>query len=1006
MWYDSEEEEERDEVYIGVDEEEEIGERHERRIDIVAPTTKKQNRYLSLTEKEAVLSDQVVEVKEWSDSSSEEAAEEFQVVVNEDDQKKPKQSEDAGNLPKFGSFYVVFLSNVTTYQRTWEVLRTGLTKGSKIIQSILGPNEFDGCGICSGDTYTNEQEEICHFNLNESQSKAAASCISASNCSHTSSVELVRGPPGTGKTRTIGAVLKVLLGKTCRTLTCAPTNTAIMQVASHLLSLVNKSQRCDTCYLGDVVLFGNKDRLKVDEESSSIYLDDRVKRLMGFFHSRTELKDKVGGMIKFLSNQPHLYNTFLVEKRRTNSISLTFREFLIERIDSEARDLKNYLAMLRNDLPSSLFKEKGFHDLDCAKNMVDKIEELLRVESLSVEDLREAFEKSNVVEGLDVDWSSSKLILMKKKICICLQSLKNVSNNLQFSLPVNLDERSIRDYCIEEAKLLFCTVASAYELHNRIMNPIEMLVIDEAAQLKECESLIPLLVVDIRHAFLIGDENQLAATVKSQISKNAAFGRSLFERLSLIGHRKHLLNVQYRMHPRIHEFPNRKFYSARISDGPNVRHESYSRSYLKEPMYGAYSFIDIVNDKETSDQLGQSCRNLVEVAAVHHIIKRLVEASETSGKHVNVGVISPYAEQVKAIQGRLERYLKHEFLTVKVRSIDGFQGGEADVILMSTVRSNRDGNIGFLSDKRRINVALTRAKHCLWILGNGSTLQKSKSVWKDLVLDAKNRGCFYAYDDASLAKMIKSSIEELEKSRRTFNRDDLLHNPCEEKAGETTSSPEETLSLAVSKTQPPVNDLWSPQETAVHQNLQLLEEASNGEGPDSSNSRESTNEIPEWFLPFMGSKSLQQRADSTLSAQPIQPEQKNIVHYQSNQWPRHSYPSESLHEMQIGEKRTADRNWGSLDEVGSQRSDGDERQVAQHDWARSQRGHWSKREAPRRGGALEGCAGTHARTSWNNHWRGTPRRELKREDRNFDRVGHDWRNDTSPSVIKRARGKE
>lgn len=194
-----------------------------------------------------------------------------------------------------------------------------------------------------------------------------------------------------------------------------------------------------------------------------------------------------------------------------------------------------------------------------------------------------------------------------------------------------------------------------------------------------------------------------------------------------------------------------------------------------------------------------------------------------------------------------------------------------------------------------------------------------------------------------------------------------------------------------------------------------MEEASNGEGPESSNLRESTNEIPAWFLPFMGRKSLQQRADSTLSAQPIQPVQTNIPHYQSNQWQRpsnshqwqrHSYPSESLHEMQIGEKRTADRNWGSLDEVGSQRSDGDERQVAQHDWARSQRGHWSKREAPRRGEALEGCAGTHARTSWNNHWRGAPKRELKREERNFDRVGCDWRNDTSPSEIKRARGKE
>ncbi|XP_078169852.1 uncharacterized protein LOC144564182 isoform X2 [Carex rostrata] len=1014
--------------------------RASRRIDIVAPETKKENRYLPLTKNEAVLPDQVVEVKECSDSSShpldienyikwaEKTAEEFKVVENEDNQEKPRESEEVGNLPKFRSFYVVFLSNMTTYHRTWKVLRTGLTRGSKIIQSILGTNELDGCETCSAVTYTKTQEEMRHFKLNPSQSKAAVNCISASNCWHTSSVELVWGPPGTGKTRTIGAVLKVLLGKTCRTLTCAPTNTAIMQVASHLLSLVNKSQRSDTCYLGDVVLFGNKDRLKVDEELSSIYVDDRVKRLMDFFRSQTELKDKVGCMIDFLSNRPPLYNTFLVLKRRTDNTRLTFRGFLIDRIDSVARDLKNYLAMLRNDLPSSLFNEKGFHDLVLSQNMVYKIEELLRAKSLHDRDLREAFEKSNEVKGLDIDWSGSELVMLQKEICICLQTLNNVfRRNLQFSLPVKFDDRSIRNYCIEEAKLLFCTVASAYELHEKKMDPIEMLVIDEAAQLKECEALIPLQLVDIRHAFLIGDENQLAAMVKSQISEKAAFGRSLFERLSLTGHRKHLLNVQYRMHPRIHEFPNRKFYSGRISDGPNVTHESYSRSYLKEPMYGAYSFIDIVNDKETSDHLGQSCRNLYEVAAVHHIIKCLAEESETARVHVNVGVISPYTAQVKAIQERLgRRYLKHEFLTVKVRSIDGFQGGEADVILMSTVRSNRDGTIGFLSDVRRINVALTRAKHCLWILGNGSTLTNSNSVWKDLVLDAKDRGCFFnTHDDANLAEMIKSSIEELEKPRRRFNRDDILDNSCEEKAGETTSS------LAVAKTQPPVNDLGSPEETAVHQHLQLLEEASNCKGPESSNSRESTNGATEPQL---------QKTDSIISARPIQDEQKNIPRYQNNQWQRpsnrygrhqfvdtwrhqghychgtnnqqsrHSYPNKSWHEMLMGEVKTAEKNWDSWDEVSSQRRDGAERQVAEDGWAGTHaRTSWDNRsELPRRQVARDGWSDTRdtcASTSLNSHWNGTPGRGLKRGGvcRDWDTKCDDWRNDTSHSEVKRAR---
>ncbi|KAJ3709114.1 hypothetical protein LUZ61_012819 [Rhynchospora tenuis] len=718
-------------------------------------------------------------------------------IVGPTTKKENRHTTSADNLPRFQSFHVVFLPNMTTYQRIWSALRMGLTKQSRIFSSILKRNEFDGCCTCSADSYQTTQEEIHNFNLNASQLKAAASCISASDCRCTSSVELVWGPPGTGKTRTIGAILKLLMSRTCRTLTCAPTNTAITQVASHLLSLVNESRGHNTCYLGDVVLFGNKDRLKVDNELSSIYLDERVKRLMVFFSSQTELKDKLGCMIDFLSNQPSLFQTFGVESR-TNNTSLTFREYLIDKMDSVAGDLENYFVMLRNNLPSRLFREKGFSDIVLAQNMVKQIVKLLCNKSLSDKDLQEIFEKANelVVSGIVCSCAShdfsghdcSEMIMLKKNICFCLrtclQTLKDVSTrNLQCALPVKSDEQSIRNYCIEEAKLLFCTVSSAYELHERRMDPIEMLVIDEAAQLKECESLIPLQLVDVRRVFLIGDENQLAAMVRSKISAKAAFGRSLFERLSSIGHKKHLLNIQYRMHPHIHNFPNRMFYGGCIEDGLNVKKDSYFRSYLNKPMYGAYSFIHVVNNKDTSDQAGKFCKNLVEVAAVHHIIKCLAEASETARRHVNVGVISPYAAQVSAIQDRLgKRYLKHEFISVKVSSIDGFQGGEAEVILMSTVRSNRDGTIGFMSDNRRINVALTRAKHCLWIIGNEWTLTNSNSVWKELVLDAKKRGCFFnGSDDKSLEEMINSAIEELNKPGKRPNPDELLDKSTSDK---------------------------------------------------------------------------------------------------------------------------------------------------------------------------------------------------------------------------------
>jgi superfamily I DNA and/or RNA helicase len=108
-----------------------------------------------------------------------------------------------------------------------------------------------------------------------------------------------------------------------------------------------------------------------------------------------------------------------------------------------------------------------------------------------------------------------------------------------------------------------------------------------------------------------------------QISDKAEFGRSLFERLSSLGYNKHLLNIQYRMHPSISRFPVSNFYKNRISDGPNVISPEYERQHLKGKMYGPYSFIDVEHGMEMTDKHGRSPRNPIEVAAVIHIVNKL-----------------------------------------------------------------------------------------------------------------------------------------------------------------------------------------------------------------------------------------------------------------------------------------------------------------------------------------------------------------------------------------------
>ncbi|KAK1304218.1 hypothetical protein QJS10_CPB11g02250 [Acorus calamus] len=212
------------------------------------------------------------------------------------------------------------------------------------------------------------------------------------------------------------------------------------------------------------------------------------------------------------------------------------------------------------------------------------------------------------------------------------------------------------------------------------------------------------------------------------------------------------------MHPSISRFPNELFYENKILDGPNVlTYKGYTMpQYLEGRMYGTYSFINIDGEEEL-DEWNRSRMNMAEVAAVLNIIERLSQASAITGRRVSVGVISPYMAQVMALKGELENTYKDQSnFSVKVKTIDGFQGGEEDLIIISTVRSNMNGSVGFLYIPERTNTALTRARYSLWILGNKPALTRSGSIWAKLVKNAKNRRCLFdASEDVCLYNAIK-----------------------------------------------------------------------------------------------------------------------------------------------------------------------------------------------------------------------------------------------------------
>ncbi|XP_065871329.1 uncharacterized protein [Euphorbia lathyris] len=627
--------------------------------------------------------------------------------------------------------------------------------------------------------------------LNESQSEAVFACLHKMQFNDKPYVELIWGPPGTGKTRIISVLLYSLLRMQCRTLTCAPTNVAITEVATRVLKLVRESTDASVYSVGDILLFGNTERLKVNPEFREIFLDYRVQRLTECFAPMTGWRNCFISTIGFFEDcvsQYHIFleNELIKEKHSENTEgrisgkNKSFLEFARERFLFSAMQLKKCVHSLCTHIPESYIQKYNIANIVSLVRLLDDFESLLFCDDVTSEALEEFFSHPELVSDSPQGFGDIRVKLCSSRR-ECLNLLKALHSSLnELQLPSSVNKSSIVEFCFEKASLIFCTASSSYKLHYMDIEPLDFLVIDEAVQLKECESVIPLQLCGIRHAILIGDERQLPALVESNVSCEAGFGRSLFERLSSLGHPKHLLNMQYRMHPAISHFPNSTFYSNNILDAPNVKAKSYTKQYLPGPMFGPYSFINVFGGREVMDDVGHSRLNTVEVAIVSKLLRSLYKAWNGSKENISIGVISPYAAQVVAIQDKLGRQFEtNAGFSVKVRSVDGFQGGEEDIIIMSTVRANRGGAIGFMSNYQRINVALTRARHCLWILGNERTLINSESIWTNIVNDAKKRNCFFNVDqDKGLAKTILEVKKEFDQLDDLLSGDSVYFRNC------------------------------------------------------------------------------------------------------------------------------------------------------------------------------------------------------------------------------------
>lgn len=272
-----------------------------------------------------------------------------------------------------------------------------------------------------------------------------------------------------------------------------------------------------------------------------------------------------------------------------------------------------------------------------------------------------------------------------------------------------------------EARVIASTLTGSA---NRVMSgqKFTTLFIDEAAQALEAACWIA-----IRRATRVvfaGDHCQLPPTVKSLEAMRGGLSKTLMERI--VENKPEvvtLLTMQYRMNRRIMEFSSRWFYDGRMVAAPEVEHRGILD--YDEPMM----WVDTSETEAFEQFVGESFGriNKKEAELTLDTLRRYFEKigkGRILEEGIDVGIISPYRAQVQLLRSMIKRsdFFRPYRKLISVNTVDGFQGQERDIVVISLVRSNNDGQIGFLSDLRRMNVAITRARMKLVIMGNAETM--------------------------------------------------------------------------------------------------------------------------------------------------------------------------------------------------------------------------------------------------------------------------------------------
>lgn len=544
---------------------------------------------------------------------------------------------------------------------------------------------------------------------------------------------LIQGPPGTGKTTAIAEIILQILREKpeAKILVSSQSNVAVNHVLSRVAAL-NGGRPLEILRLGR--------EAKVGQGAESWLLDQRRESW------RVEVVKRCDAVLEELAAEAKQHRR---KERATKSAVADLeqcREWLDEAFAWLAAmgDDQEQLASLEanlaagDDEDADWARETFRNEIEAlADHIADQtakigeqlaaIRELLptTLRSTPAEDLGQEIERlrgiiaalTDVSEVPDANQGLRKLIREWKDV---------VGRTADFNLLL------LRRASILAATCLFVGARDLRDME------FDWAVIDEAGRATAPEILVPL--VRARRAILVGDERQLPPLLDEELSPAAlakagltaeGLDHSLFETLveearsskpdALV-----MLTTQHRMHPHIGRLVSDVFYGGGLQHAPSTEEREHSLDWLPCPVVWL-STSDLPNHHQI--RRGNSYANLAEIGVIERYLGRMEASYRTQDTRREVAIIAGYSGQITDLEARIDPANKARWqaLDIEIATVDGFQGRDRDIVLYSAVRSNPERHIGFLRDRRRLNVALSRARQALLIIGDVVMLENAST---------------------------------------------------------------------------------------------------------------------------------------------------------------------------------------------------------------------------------------------------------------------------------------